>query len=330
MPRDIVGAPLPATLPGIGVDADNEIELDLVSAPSRIWRELRGDASFWAGAIVVVLLLVLAAGADVVAPYNPNFAIRGSGLTPAGDPVGPSAEFWLGTDRLGRDYWSRLLHGARTSLTVGIGANLVATVLGTIIGSVAAFAGSPTLRIGLRGRGRRFSLPIETILMRFTDVVLSLPVLLLAIALVAIIGPSLLLVVVVIGGLLWTSTARIVYGRMRLLRELEFVVAARALGASSYRILWRHVLPHVVSLIVVYATLGIAAAVLFEAALSFLGVGVPPPAASWGVMISEHASYYRTDPRLLVLPGAAIMLTVLSFNLLGDALRDALDPHRWR
>lgn len=330
MPRDVAGAPLPATLPRIGADAEDEIELDLVSAPSRIWRELRGDTSFWAGALVVVLLLVLAAGANVIAPYDPNFAIRGSGLTTAGDPVGPSAEFWLGTDRLGRDYWSRLLHGARTSLTVGIGANLVATIVGTIIGSVAAFAGSPTFGIGLRGRKREITLPIETILMRFTDVVLSLPVLLLAIALVAIIGPSLLLVVLVIGGLLWTSTARIVYGRMRLLRELEFVVAARALGASNYRILWRHVMPHVVSLIVVFATLGIAAAVLFEAALSFLGVGVPPPAASWGVMISEHASYYRTDPRLLVLPGAAIMLTVLSFNLLGDALRDALDPHRWR
>jgi peptide/nickel transport system permease protein len=165
--------------------------------------------------------------------------------------------------------------------------------------------------------------------MRFTDVVLSLPALLLAIALVAISGPSLFLVTVVIGGLLWTATARVVYGRMRLLRELEFVVAARALGASSFRILWRHVLPHVVSLIVVYATLGIAAAVLFEAGLSFLGVGVPPPAASWGVMISEHASYYRTDPRLLVLPGAAIMLTVLAFNLLGDSLRDAIDPHGW-
>lgn len=330
MPRDVAGTPLPATVPGIGVETADEIDLDLDPAPSRVWRALRRDASFWGGAIVIVLLLVLAAGANVIAPYDPNFAIRGSGLTPAGDPVGPSAEFWLGTDRLGRDYWSRLLHGARTSLTVGIGANLVATIVGTIVGSVAAFAGSPIIRLGTARRSKTFTFPIEAILMRITDVVLSLPVLLLAIALVAIIGPSLLLVVIVIGGLLWTTTARIVYSRMRVLRELEFVVAARSVGVSSYRILWRHVMPNVFSLIVVYATLGIAAAVLFEASLSFLGVGVPPPAASWGVMISEHAGYYRTDPRLLVLPGAAIMLTVLSFNLLGDALRDALDPHSLR
>ena len=330
MPRDVAGTPHPARVPGIGVDTAYEIDLDLDPAPSRVWRALRRDGSFWAGATVIVLLLVLAAGANVIAPYDPNFAIRGSGLTPAGDPVGPSAEFWLGTDRLGRDYWSRLLHGARTSLTVGIGANLVATIVGTIVGSVAAFAGSPIIRLGVARRSKAFTFPIEAILMRITDVVLSLPVLLLAIALVAIMGPSLLLVVLVIGGLLWTTTARIVYSRMRVLRELEFVVAARSVGVSSYRILWRHVMPNVVSLIVVYATLGIAAAVLFEASLSFLGVGVPPPAASWGVMISEHASYYRTDPRLLVLPGAAIMLTVLSFNLLGDALRDALDPHGLR
>ncbi len=326
MVRDAAGAPLPTAVPGIGGDTDEGLEVDLVSAPSRIWSQLRGDVSFWAGAVVVVALIALAAGADVIAPYDPNFAIRGTGLMPNGDPVGPSAEFLLGTDRLGRDYWSRLLHGARTSLTVGIAANLVATIVGTLVGSVAAFAGTVTVSTGRR----RIGIPVEIILMRITDVVLSLPALLLAIALVAIIGPSLLLVVVVIGGLAWTVTARVVYGRMRLLRELEFVVAARALGASGYRILWRHVLPHVVSLIVVYATLGIAGAVLFEAILSFLGVGVPPPAASWGVMIAEHSSYYRTDPRLLVLPGAAMMLTVLAFNLLGDALRDAGDPHGWR
>lgn len=323
------GPPVRAALPGIAIESDDDLDV-AAGAPSRIWRHLRSDPSFWIGAGVVLTLLGAAAAADLIAPFDPNVAIRGTGLTAAGDPVGPSAEFWLGTDRLGRDYASRLLHGARTSLSVGIGANLVATVVGAVVGSLAAFGGTQVVRLGPGRRAPRVTIPVETMLLRLTDVVLSLPALLLAIALVAVIGPSLLLVTLVIGGLLWTATARIVYSRLRLLRELEFVTAARALGASGYRILWRHVLPHVVSLIVVYATLGIAGAVLFEAGLSFLGVGVPPPSASWGVMISEHASYYRTDPRLLVLPGVAIMLTVLAFNLLGDAMRDALDPHRWR
>lgn len=318
--------PVRVAPPGLPLDVEIELEIEPVSERHRLWRGLRTDPGFWMGVATVLAMITLAAAADLVAPYDPNFAIRGSGLTPSGDPVGPGSDFLLGTDRLGRDYASRLIHGARTSLTVGIGANVVATVIGTVIGSIAAFGGNVTLRAGRF----RAALSVESALMRATDVVLSLPALLLAIALVAIVGPSLWLVTLVIGGLLWTSTARIVYSRMRLIRELEFVVAARALGASSYRILWRHVLPHVMSLIVVYATLGIAGAVLFEAGLSFLGVGVPPPAASWGVMIAEHASYYRTDPRLLLLPGGAIMLTVLAFNLFGDALRDALDPHRLR
>src|SRR5687767_8305921 len=210
MARDVAGPPVPAALQALGIDADEDLGIDLVSSSSRIRRELRADASFWAGAFIVTLLVVLAAGAGIVAPYDPNLAIRGTGLTAAGDPVGPSAEFWLGTDRLGRDYWSRLVHGARTSLTVGIGANVVATILGTLVGSVAAFAGTVTVSVGRW----RIGIPVEIILMRFTDVVLSLPVLLLAIALVAIIGPSLLLVVVVIGGLAWTVTARVVYGQI--------------------------------------------------------------------------------------------------------------------
>jgi peptide/nickel transport system permease protein len=166
--------------------------------------------------------------------------------------------------------------------------------------------------------------------MRTTDAILSFPVLLFAIALVAIVGASLGLVVVVIAGVLWTGIARIVYSRTVVLREAEFVTAARALGVSGPRILRRHVLPHLTSIIVVYATLGIASTVLFEATLSFLGVGIPLPAATWGQMISQHIGYYDADPRLVVLPGLAIMITILAFNLLGDALADAFDPHRWR
>jgi len=166
--------------------------------------------------------------------------------------------------------------------------------------------------------------------MRIAEAILAFPVLLLAIALVSIVGASLPLVVVVIAGVLWTGVARIVYGRMTVLRESDFVMAARAVGVPTRRIVTHHVLPHTGSIIIVYATLGIASTVLFEATLSFLGVGVPLPAATWGQMISQHLGYYDSDPRLVILPGFAIMITILAFNLLGDALADALDPHHWR
>ncbi|HEX2765124.1 MAG TPA: ABC transporter permease [Candidatus Limnocylindria bacterium] len=313
--------PAQPMLRGDAVERDAE-----VAAPSRAWAHLRRSPAFWFGAIVATAIVLLAIGADVVARYDPNIAIRGSGLSADGRPVGPSEEFWLGTDRLGRDYASRLLHGARTSLIVALGANAVAALIGTLVGATAAYAGSPrvTLRVG---RWRRIvALPVEALLMRATDALLSLPVLLLAIALAAILGPSLVLLTIVIAAVWWTTTARIVFSQVRVILAQDFIEAARAIGARPLRILVVHVLPHIVPLVVVYATLGIAAVVLFESTLSFLGAGPPPPAASWGTMIAEHASYYRSDPRLLLLPGAAIALTVLAFNLLGDALRDALDP----
>jgi peptide/nickel transport system permease protein len=317
----------------IGVDPAQPLDRDLTGdrdadlAPSsRVWRQLRGNLGFWIGLVLVSTIVALAIGAQWIAPYDPNFAIRGSGLTPDGRPVGPSDEFVLGTDRLGRDYLSRLLHGARTSLLVALGANLVAAVIGTLVGAVAAYAGSPSIRFGI-GR-RRFGavVPVEGLLMRLTDALLSLPILLLAISLATLLGQSLALLTCVIAGLWWTTTARIVFNQTRVILAQDFVEAARALGVGPWAILIRHVVPHLVPLVLVYTTLGVAAVVLFESALSFLGAGVPPPAASWGTMISEHASYYRTDPRLLLLPGLAIALTVLAFNLLGDALRDALDP----
>lgn len=298
---------------------------------SRVWRALRGNPSFWIGSTMAILIVLAALLAPVLAPHDPDAQFRREGLNDHGDPIGPSATFPLGTDLLGRDELSRLLFGARTSLTVGVVANVLATIIGVTVGSVAAFGGRRVLRFGRRrGFGITVVLPIETVLMRMTDAVLSFPVLLLAIALVAIVGPSLPLVVAVIAGVLWTGVARIVYGRMLALREVEFVLAAKALGAPTRRIVIRHVLPHLSSIIVVYATLGIASTVLFEATLSFLGVGIPLPAATWGQMISQHLGYYDADPRLVILPGLAIMATILAFNLLGDALADALDPFHWR
>jgi peptide/nickel transport system permease protein len=316
----------------IGLLVDHKVDHEVADyrAASRVLLALRSNPSFWIGCVGVSAIIAAAVFAPVLAPHNPIEQFR-DGLTSRGDPVGPSAKFPLGTDLLGRDELSRLLYGARTSLTVGIIANVLATVLGVSVGSVAAFVGNPRLRLGT-GRRAAFgvALPVETVLMRLTDAILAFPVLLLAIALVSIVGASLTLVVGVIAGVLWTTTARIVYSRMLVLREAEFVVAARAVGVPSHRILTHHVLPHLTSIIVVYATLGIASTVLFEATLSFLGVGVPLPTATWGQMISQHVGYYNSDPRVVVLPGLAIMITILAFNLLGDALADALDPHHWR
>jgi peptide/nickel transport system permease protein len=286
-------------------------EVAEVPGGSRVWRALRSNPSFWIGSGMVALIVAAAILAPLLAPHDPDQQFRREGLNSHGDPIGPSPGFPLGTDLLGRDELSRLLFGARTSLTVGIVANVLATFIGVTVGSIAAFGGRQ----------------IETILMRLTDAILSFPVLLLAIALVAIVGPSLPLVVAVIAGVLWTGVARIVHGRMIVLREFEFVIAAEAVGVPTRRIATHHVLPHMSSIIVVYATLGIASTVLFEATLSFLGVGIPLPAATWGQMISQHLGYYDADPRLVILPGLAIMITILAFNLLGDALADALDPH---
>ena len=308
--------------------ADHEISA--LPSQSRPWLSLRSNPAFWIGAIGVTAIVSAAIFAPLITSHDPNLAFRKDGLTAGGDPVGPNALFPLGTDELGRDYLSRLLYGARTSLTVGILANLIATSFGVLVGSVAAFAGTFRLRLRLLGRRIEIPLPVESVLMRATDAILSFPVLLLAIALVAVVGPSLILVVIVIAAVLWTPIARVVYSRVLVIREAEFITAARAVGVRPARILTHHVLPHVTSLIVVYATLGIASTVLFEATLSFLGVGVPVPTASWGGMIFEHIGYYATDPRVVVLPGLAIMATILAFNLLGDALADALDPYQWR
>jgi peptide/nickel transport system permease protein len=293
-----------------------ELEVADLRPRSRAWDALRRNPSFWIGSVMVMLLIACAVLAPLLAPHDPDQQFRREGLNVHGDPIGPSPGFPLGTDLLARDELSRLLFGARTSLMVGIIANALATLIGVTVGAVAAFAGTVAVRLGRPGRGIALTLPLETLLMRTTDAILSFPVLLLAIALVAIVGASLGLVVLVIAAVLWTGIARIVYSRMVVLREAEFVLAARALGVSGPRILRRHVLPHLASIIAVYATLGIASTVLFEATLSFLGVGIPLPAATWGQMISQHIGYYDADPRLVVLPGLAIMVTILAFNLL--------------
>lgn len=296
------------------------------SGASRTWQTLRRNPMFWVGGTLVVLLVGFAVFAPLIAPHDPLEQFRDA-IPSTGDPAGPGGRFPLGTDRSGRDYLSRLLFGAQTSLLIGIGANLIASVLGLLVGGTAAMAGSPRLRLP---GGLAVRVPVESVLMRFTDLWLSFPVLLLTITLAFVLGPSVQLVVLIIGTTLWTGMARVVYARTLVLRSVEFVEASRALGASSARIFVRHLLPHLLPLLVVYGSLGIATTVLFEATLSYLGAGVPPPTPTWGTMLADHISWFATDPRLVLLPGLMITLTVLAFNLLGDALRDALDPRAWR
>mgnify|MGYP002039030149 FL=1 len=205
---------------------------------------------------------------------------------------------------------SRLLYGARTSLLIGIVANGAALTIGTLVGVVAGY---------YRGI-------VGTLLMRFTDLMMAFPALLLAICLAAVLRPSLWIVALVIALVNWVQVARVVYSETRSLAEREFIQAEKTLGAGSARILFRHILPHLTSTVIVYGTLGISTTVLLEATLSFLGVGVQPPDASWGNIIFENQTYFQAAPWLVFFPGGAILLVALAFNLVGDALRDALDP----
>lgn len=287
----------------------------LVAAPARPRRRNRSLTRFRRNpaaliGLVVCLLIVLAALlAPWVAPHDPDFQFP-EGLTMEGAPLPPGGTYLLGTDLLGRDLFSRIVWGARASLTVGFVANLVAVMLGVVIGALGALA-----------RGW-----LGTVIMRFTDVMLAFPVLLLAIALTAILKPSLWIVALVIALINWVPIARVVYSEVAALREREFVEAANAVGASSGRILARHILPHLVPTALVWGSLGVSTTVLLEATLSFLGVGVQPPTPSWGGIINESQSYLTTAPWLVLAPGSAILLTSLGFNLLGEGLRDALDP----
>ncbi len=260
---------------------------------------------------VIGVIVGAALFAPLAAPFNPEEQFF-EGLTLEGAPLPPGERFWLGTDLLGRDLLSRLIYGARTSLIIGIVANGIAVVVGAFVGIVAGF---------FRGW-------VETLLMRFTDLMMAFPALLLAITLAAIFQPSLWIVAMVIAMVNWVQMARVVYTETRSLSEREFILAERAMGAGLFRILFRHLLPHLLSTIVVFGTLGISTTVLLEATLSYLGIGVQPPTPSWGNIIYENQTYFTSAPWLVFFPGIAIIALALGFNLLGDALREVLDPTR--
>jgi len=272
----------------------------------RVKRALRGDARAWFGISVVVLLVLLAILAPLVAHQDP---LR---IDLVHQLQGPSWQHWLGTDIQGRDVWARLVYGSRISLTAGIVSQSIALSLGLTMGLMAGYYGHW----------------VDEVVMRLADVTLAFPTLLLLIAMAAALQPSIGVVFITIGIVGWAGMARLVRGQVLVVRQLEFVQASRALGARDVRVVLRHVLPNVVAPVLIAATLGIAAAIMAEASLSFLGLGVQPPTPSWGSMIADgrDLNQLRNAPWTSVAPGLAIGAAVLGFNLLGDALRDALDP----
>ena len=267
-------------------------------------RRLLANRLAFAGLLVVAALTGAAAAAELLAPWDPAAQQYDSIL------VGPGAEHLLGTDVLGRDVLSRLLHGARTSLAVGLLVQVVYLGIGIPVGAVAAFAG-----------GR-----LDNLLMRFVDIVYAFPDLLLIILLRSIFGGSLVMLLVAIGLVNWTDVARLMRGEILALREREFVLAARCVGASPSRIVLRHLVPNALGPIIVAVVFFVPRAIFAEAALSYIGLGVRPPATSWGTMVQEGYQAIFGVPHLVLFPALAIAVTMLSFTFLGDGLRDALDP----
>jgi len=258
-----------------------------------------------AGVIIVIAAVMMAIAGPLVSPFDPAAQELSLRLD------GPSSTHWFGLDELGRDVLARVLSGARISLLVGLVVVGVSSIVGTLIGAAAGYFGGA----------------VDEIISRAIDILLAFPGLLLAIAIVAVLGPSLVNVVLALTIIGWVGYARLVRGQALRVRELEYVLAARASGARARRILLRHVIPAVLPAVAVQATLGMGGAVLSEAALSFLGLGVQPPTPSWGTMLSYGRAHLLDAPHVTIFPGLAIAVLVLGFNFLGDGLRDRLDPH---
>lgn len=266
------------------------------------------------GAALAIVLVAVAVAAPALSAKDPLASDVEHGLSPLGAPLPPSHAAVLGTDQLGRDVWARVVAGAQTSLSIAAAATLIALVIGLPIGLCAGYAGGS----------------IDSALMRLVDLVLAFPVVLLAILLAALLRRSDLAssaapVYLALGAVGWTPLARVIRGKVLMLADSDMITAARAIGAPPARIVLRHVLPNVAGVAVVMASLGFAQNLLSESVLSYLGLGAPPPAPTWGRMLYEGRVYYRTAPHLVVVPGLAILLAVVAFNLIGEGLRDALD-----
>lgn len=293
-----------------------EKEKDVVKASStenkkrsqwaEIWRRLKQNKMAMFGLVIISIIVLSAVFADFIADYN-DVVIKQN----LGERLqGPSFKYWLGTDEFGRDIFARMIHGARVSLKVGVLAVGIAVIIGGTLGAVAGYYGGK----------------LDNIIMRIMDVFLAVPSILLAIAIVSALGPSIINLMFAISISSVPSYARIVRSSVLSIRDQEFIEAARAIGASDARIIMRHIIPNSLAPVIVQGTLGVAGAILSTAGLSFIGLGIQPPAPEWGSMLSGGRQYLRYAWHVTTFPGLAIMITILALNLLGDGLRDALDP----
>ncbi len=287
-----------------GAPASPAPTIKLVSQRRRAWRAFSKNYAALVGLILIVFLVLVAIFAPWIAPHNPIEQSTINRLAP------PSWEYPLGRDDFGRDVLSRIIYGTRVALTVGVLSVVLGGVLGTTIGVVAGYVGGKT----------------ETLLMRLVDVLLSFPDLITGLLVMAVLGSGQIKLIVAIGLTIAPRFARIAYGPTMALKEKEFVEAARALGQKSRVILSRHILPNIAGELLVLASLWTAAAIRLEASLSFIGLGVPPPTPTWGQMIRDGTRFLTQEPLLSIAPGVALLITVFAFNLVGDGLRDVLDP----
>lgn len=269
-----------------------------------LWQALKRNKRAMFGLVFIVILIIVAVFADLIAPFKMTQQNLANALAK------PSFSHWMGTDDLGRDVFSRVLFGARISLTIGLSAVLIALSVGGVLGLIAGYFGGK----------------FDSAIMRLSDVLLSIPSILLAIAIVASFGSSLPNLILAIGISSIPVYARVVRSAVLSIREKQFLEASSALGVSDFKIIVRHIIPNILSPVIVQATMGVASAILSAAGLGFIGLGIEASVAEWGTMLNYGRQYIRTDAYLTLFPGLAIMLTILSFNLLGDGIRDALDP----
>ncbi len=286
--------------------AAQEIEYTHRSETRRAWRRFRANRAALVGLAFIVLVVLMAVFADQISPYDPLKIVSGK------RGVAPSLDHPLGWDHVGRDLLARVIYGARVALIVGLVASAVAVTIGVAVGATAGYFGGW----------------VDTVLSRLTDTLMAFPLIALLIVLAAVLGPSLVTTLIVIGTTTWARYARVVRADVMSLKQQDFIIAARAAGVRDFRIIMRHILPNVLAPVIVLATLGVGGVIILESALSFLGLGIQPPKPSWGGTLADGRAYITIYPHISIFPGVMIFLTVLAFNLFGDGLRDALDPRQ--